>query len=74
VIRAPGRSGSTTGVEGALKTDAWILVGADGGVTLENAGELAAAGADLVVCGSAVFARGAPARTIAAIGRSCDMQ
>lgn len=41
-----------------LIADRQILVGIDGGVTRENASEVAALGADVVVAGSALFAGG----------------
>jgi ribulose-phosphate 3-epimerase len=44
-----------------------LLVSVDGGVTATNAVELAGAGADLVVSGSALFAGGDPAGTLAAL-------
>jgi len=44
-----------------------VLVSVDGGVTTQLAPELAAAGADLVVSGSALFAEGRPAETLAAV-------
>jgi ribulose-phosphate 3-epimerase len=37
-----------------------ILIEVDGGVTADNAGEIAAAGADVLVAGSAVFKGGTP--------------
>jgi len=36
-----------------------ILIEVDGGVTPKNAGEIAAAGADALVAGSAIFGKGA---------------
>jgi ribulose-phosphate 3-epimerase len=47
-----------------------VLVSVDGGVTPQLAPELAAAGADLVVSGSALFAGGEPAETLAALQAS----
>jgi ribulose-phosphate 3-epimerase len=44
-----------------------LLVSVDGGVTAANALDLAAAGADLLVAGSALFASGDPAGTLAAL-------
>lgn len=41
-----------------LVTDREILVGIDGGVTRENAADVAALGADVIVAGSALFAGG----------------
>jgi ribulose-phosphate 3-epimerase len=40
------------------------LIEIDGGVTLENAGEIVAAGADVLVAGNTVFSSGDPAATI----------
>jgi ribulose-phosphate 3-epimerase len=36
----------------------------DGGIDAENVGEIAAAGADIVVAGSAVFGKGDPAEAV----------
>jgi ribulose-phosphate 3-epimerase len=44
-----------------------LLVSVDGGVTTANAPELAEAGADLLVAGSALFGGGDPAGTLAAL-------
>jgi ribulose-phosphate 3-epimerase len=41
-----------------------ILVGVDGGITRENVAEVARAGADLIVTGSAVFDGKAPAQNV----------
>ncbi|MBC7292844.1 MAG: hypothetical protein H5T84_01830 [Thermoleophilia bacterium] len=53
-----------------------ILLCVDGGITLENAGEIAAAGADLVVSGSAIFVGGETAANaramLEAVHRSCS--
>lgn len=43
------------------RADHDILLAVDGGVTMENAGAVAAAGADIVVAGSAIFKTGGPA-------------
>jgi len=40
------------------------LIEIDGGVTLENAGEIVAAGADVLVAGNTVFSSGDPSATI----------
>ena len=42
----------------------------DGGVTLENAGEIALAGCDIIVAGTAVFQGGDPAQGVAALARA----
>jgi ribulose-phosphate 3-epimerase len=47
-----------------------VLVSVDGGITPELAPELARAGADVVVSGSALFAGGRPAETLAALQAS----
>ena len=47
-----------------------IRLQVDGGVTRDNAGKIAAAGADTLVAGSAVFAGGRYAENIAAIRKA----
>jgi ribulose-phosphate 3-epimerase len=49
-----------------------ILVEVDGGVTPDNAGALAAAGADVLVAGSSVFRGGDYAAAIAALREAAD--
>jgi ribulose-phosphate 3-epimerase len=44
----------------------------DGGVTLENVSDFAAAGADVIVAGSAVFGAGDPAEAIARLRSSAE--
>ncbi len=44
----------------------------DGGVTLENAGQIASAGADVLVAGSAIFETRDPAETTRAFCRAVD--
>ena len=46
-----------------------VLIEIDGGVTLENAGEIMAAGADVLVAGNTVFGSSDPVATIAALKR-----
>lgn len=48
-----------------LKKSCEVLIEVDGGVNLENAPRLVAAGADILVVGNAVFASGNPLQTIA---------
>ena len=45
------------------------LIEIDGGVTLENAAEITAAGADVLVAGNTVFAAADPSATILALKR-----
>lgn len=47
-----------------------VLLGVDGGITRANIGQLAGAGVDIVVTGSAVFEGGAPGATAAAMRAS----
>lgn len=47
-----------------IKAGASTLIEIDGGVTLENAGDIIAAGADVLVAGNTVFASPDPAGTI----------
>lgn len=47
-----------------LATGAQTLIEVDGGVTLENAGQIVAAGADVLVAGNTVFSSSDPADTI----------
>ncbi len=56
----------------ALVGDRDIRIEVDGGVSPDNAGALAAAGADVLVAGSSVFKGGDYARTIAALRRAAD--
>jgi ribulose-phosphate 3-epimerase len=56
----------------ALAGNRDILIEVDGGVTPENAGALAAAGADVLVAGSSVFKGGDYAAAIAALRRAAD--
>jgi ribulose-phosphate 3-epimerase len=49
-----------SGVHHRAIAGAEILLGVDGGVTLENIAEIGAAGADIIVTGSAVFDGKAP--------------
>jgi ribulose-phosphate 3-epimerase len=49
-----------------------IRIEVDGGVAPDNAGALAAAGADVLVAGSSVFKGGDYARTIGALRRAAD--
>jgi ribulose-phosphate 3-epimerase len=46
-----------------------VLIEIDGGVTLENAGEIMAAGSDVLVAGNTVFGAADPVATIAALKR-----
>jgi len=46
-----------------------VLVGVDGGVTIGNAAEVAAWGADVIVSGSAIFDRVDPARNLELLTR-----
>jgi ribulose-phosphate 3-epimerase len=48
----------------ARRSGAEVLVGVDGGVTLDNAAEVAGWGADVVVSGSAIYDRTDPARNL----------
>jgi ribulose-phosphate 3-epimerase len=57
---------------GALIGGRDIRIEVDGGVTPDNAGALAAAGADVLVAGSSVFKGGDYARTIAALRGAAD--
>jgi ribulose-phosphate 3-epimerase len=56
----------------ALVGDRDIRIEVDGGVSADNAGALAAAGADVLVAGSSVFKGGDYARTIAALRSAAD--
>jgi ribulose-phosphate 3-epimerase len=56
----------------ALIGDRDIRIEVDGGVSPDNAGALAAAGADVLVAGSSVFKGGDYARTIAALRNAAD--
>ena len=56
----------------ALAGNREILIEVDGGVTPENAGALAAAGADVLVAGSSVFKGGDYKASIAALRRAAD--
>lgn len=56
----------------ALAGNRDIKIEVDGGVTPENAGALAAAGADVLVAGSSVFKGGDYAAAIAALRRAAD--
>jgi ribulose-phosphate 3-epimerase len=44
-----------------------VLIEVDGGINLENAGAVVAAGADVLVAGNTVFASKDPSATIAAL-------
>jgi ribulose-phosphate 3-epimerase len=46
-----------------------LLIEVDGGVTLDNAASIVAAGADVLVAGSTVFQAANPIETIAALKR-----
>lgn len=46
-----------------------VLIEIDGGVTLENAASILAAGADVLVAGNTVFKSADPKATIAALKR-----
>ncbi len=48
------------------------LVQVDGGIGLATAPRVAAAGADVLVCGNAVFGAEDPARAVAEIARAAD--
>ena len=50
-----------------MESDLNVLIEIDGGVTLENAGEIMAAGADVLVAGNTVFGAADPVATIAAL-------
>lgn len=56
----------------ALVGDRDIRIEVDGGVSPDNAGALAAAGADVLVAGSSVFKGGDYARTIAALRNAAE--
>lgn len=49
------------------RTDSHALIEIDGGVTVKNAGDILAAGADVLVAGNTVFASQDPAATIRAL-------
>ena len=49
-----------------------LLIEVDGGVKAENAGEIARAGADLLVAGSAVFCSADPAREVRRLKRAAN--
>jgi ribulose-phosphate 3-epimerase len=53
----------------ARRCGADVLVGVDGGVTIGNAAEVAAWGADVIVSGSAIFDRVDPARNLELLTR-----
>ncbi len=52
------------------ETGSTALIEIDGGVTLENAGQIVAAGADVLVAGNTVFASSDPKATISVLKRS----
>jgi ribulose-phosphate 3-epimerase len=47
-----------------------VKIEVDGGITLENAGSIVAAGADVLVAGSTVFKSPDPKKTIAELKRA----
>ena len=59
-------------VEMARAAGASPLVQVDGGIGLATAPRVAAAGADVLVCGNAVFGAEDPARAVAEIARAAD--
>ena len=59
-------------VELAREQGASPLIEVDGGIGVETAPLVAAQGADVLVCGNAVFAAMDPAQAIAAVGASGD--
>jgi ribulose-phosphate 3-epimerase len=55
------------------KLGARFLIEVDGGITVENVGEAAAAGADVIVAGTAIFRAPDYARAIASMRRAIDV-